>query len=448
MIAIGVKVGGSRTDAVALHEGAVIAKAVAPSLPGDPVRSLADAVRKLPAAHRAEAVQLSVGLNTAARAVMERQGLARVGVLRIGGAAVDAVPPGFGWPQALRRAVLADWENVDGGAGLTPALRTPLDRAAVTRFAERTRGRVQAYAVTGVFAPADGSQERESADLLGAEVPVVLSGEVAGLGLVERENATVLHAALSSLVARLADELSVAASTLTPRATVLVTRHDGTLAGLDYLRRQPGLTLGSGPASTIRGAALLAGLDDALVVDVGERRCRIGASTQGYPQEARAGERIGGVQVSLRFPELTVLTDPLHRLDELAEAVDSMQPGAEPLPVVLVGPRAAAVPDHALPGLRLLRPEHGEAAGAYGAAASLVGAGHERIYRPGDRSDPDGPHLDAVRDEVRELARAGAVRAGADPRSVDVRVDPELPVPYLPGAVLIRARAMGPPLPL
>ncbi|WP_372350066.1 hypothetical protein [Streptomyces sp. KL116D] len=39
---------------------------------------------------------------------------------------------------------------------------------------------------------------------------------------------------------------------------MLVTRHDGTLMSLDYLRRQPGLSLGSGPACTLRGAGLLA----------------------------------------------------------------------------------------------------------------------------------------------------------------------------------------------
>ncbi|MEV8108784.1 hydantoinase, partial [Streptomyces sp. NPDC088135] len=80
---------------------------------------------------------------------------------------------------------------------------------------------------------------------------------------------------------------------------------------------------------------------------------------------------------------------------------------------------------------------------AFGAAARPVGGQCDRIVHRGP-----GRRLDAVRDEVRDLARAGAVRAGADPRRVRTHAEPDLPVPYLPGAVLLRARAVGPPLPL
>ncbi|MFB7916884.1 hydantoinase, partial [Streptomyces sp. NPDC056061] len=166
-----------------------------------------------------------------------------------------------------------------------------------------------------------------------------------------------------------------------------------------------------------------------------------GALTGGYPQEAGPGERFGGVPVSLRFPDLITVPADAHR--ELAEAADRMRPAAGPLPLILVGGGADGVPGPVLTGFDVVRPEHGGVAGAFGAAASPVGGQYDRIVTRGP-----GRRLDAVRDEVRELARAGAVRAGADPRRVEVRSEPDLPVPYLPGAVLLRARAAGPPLPL
>ncbi|MER5983300.1 hydantoinase/oxoprolinase N-terminal domain-containing protein [Streptomyces sp. NPDC001787] len=454
-----------------------VAVAKVPSVPDDAVASIIAAVGALPAGPRGRAVQLAVGLRAAARAVNERRGLAKVGVLRIGGAAADAVRPLFGWPSDLRDAVCAGYSNVDGGSVLGPHGGMPLDREAVARFGARLAGRAEAFAVCGIFSPADAGQEREAAEILQAEagpsVPVLLSGEVGTLGLLERENATVLYAALRDLVVRIADELTAALPLLglAPGASVLVTRHDGTLMSLDYLRRYPGLSLGSGPACTLRGAGLLAGVSEAVVADIGGRRARVGVLTGGYPREAGAGERIGGVPVSIRIPDLlTVALPPVgaprqglppepgagpdpgplpparsaaHR--ELAEAVDRMQPAAGRLPVLLVGGGAGTVPATALAGFDVVRPEHGGVAGAFGAAASPVGGHHERVVPPG----PGLPtRLAAARDEVRELARASAVRAGADPRRVRTALEPDISVPYLPGATLLRARAAGPPLPL
>ncbi|MEL5958447.1 hydantoinase/oxoprolinase N-terminal domain-containing protein [Streptomyces sp. CLV115] len=444
---LGVDVGPTNTDAVLLDGDRAVRAVKVPSVAGDAVGSLAAAVRALPAEPRGRATQLAVGLRVAARAVRERHGLARVGVLRVGGAAADAVRPLFGWPEALRDAVCAGTANVRGGGGLAPRDTTPLDRDAVARFGASLAGRAEAFAVTAVFSPVDGGQEREAAEILRAETgpdtTVLLSSDVGTLDLLARENATVLDAALSVLVARVADELTATLPRLglAPGAAVLVTRSDGTLMSLEYLRRQPGLSLGSGPACTIRGAGLLAGLPDAVVADIGERRARVGALTGGYPQEAGPGERIGGVPVSVRFPDLITVRADAHR--ELAEAADRMRPAAGLLPLILVGGGAGGVPADVLAGFDVVRPEHGGVAGAFGAAASPVGGQYDRIVRRGA-----GRRLDAVRDEVRDLARAGAVRAGADPRRVRTHAEPDLPVPYLPGAVLLRARAVGPPLPL
>ncbi|MEV7796961.1 hydantoinase/oxoprolinase N-terminal domain-containing protein [Streptomyces sp. NPDC087512] len=538
---IGVDVGPTNTDAVLLddtHSGAlghdvsrrVLASVKVPTLPDDAVGSLVAAVSALPTAPRAAVSRIAVGLRVAARAVAERRGLARVGVLRIGGEAADAVRPLFGWPAELREAVCAGYANVPGGTGLDPHGEEPLDRAAVARFAAGLAGRAEAFAVTGVFSPADGSQEREAAEILRAEagpdIPVLLSGEIGSLGLIERERATVLDAALSLVAARITDDLTAALPRLglAPGAAVLVTRHDGTLMSLDRLRRQPGPSLGSGPACAIRGAGLLAGVRDAVVADIGGRQARVGVLTGGYPREAGGGTAAGAripdlltVDLAAPHPEGRTRSTDVHPASRasvmspgtpdayalgsdtpgtypleysyqpgtratrtlgpgtsstpesvgtgnpgahpapstrplgpdahraLAEAADRMQPAAERLPLLLVGGGADAIPDRVLAGFDVVRPEHGAVAGAFGAAASPVGGHYERIVRPGAGR---AARLDAVRAEVRELARASAVRAGADPRRVRTELDPDLSVPYLPGAVLLRARAVGPPLPL
>ncbi|MGK5551948.1 hydantoinase/oxoprolinase N-terminal domain-containing protein [Actinomadura kijaniata] len=443
---VGVEAGPTNTDAVLLDEaGLPRATAKVPSVPDDPVAGVRAALRALP---RAEVTRVAVGLRGPARAVVERRGLARVGVLRVGGDAARAVPPLAGWPPELRAAVCAGTAIVEGGGGFSAEEWTPLDEDAVARFAAGLAGRADAVAITGVFAPVDGGQERRAAEIVRAglgEVHLTLSGELGPLGLLERENTAVLNAALHRLAGTLADGLRAAFDdAFGAGVPALVTRGDGTVMGLDHLRRHPGLGLGSSLASTLRGAATLTGHPDAVVADVGEHRIRVGAVTGGYPRQA-SGATIGGVPVAFWMPDLIRVprTGP-DAYGELAEAVDRMQPAAGRLPLVVVGGGAGAVPAGprgAAPlAPRVLRPEHGAVAGAIGAAVSPVGGQAERLVRVGPRTD-----LEAVLAEVREEARAAAVRAGADPRAVEVSEVTRSPLPYLPGVTLrLHARAAGP----
>ncbi|MFE3200491.1 hydantoinase/oxoprolinase N-terminal domain-containing protein [Embleya sp. NPDC059237] len=450
---IGVDVGPTNTDGALLVGAAPMATVKVPSA-GDPVHNVRTAVaallRDAPRAPGASGARgappvahVAVGLRSAAHAVTLRAGLTRVGVLRIGGPVSDAVPPLAGWPADLSAAVHAGSAMVDGGAGLTPADATALDRDAVARFAAGLAGRCDAFAVTGVFSPIDDSQEHEAAEIIrreaGADTFVGLSAGSGGLGLIERENSTVLDAALSRHTAVLADALIVSLDALgLASATILVARGDGTLTSLEYLRLHPGLALGSGPAGTLRGAGLLTGLTDAVVADVGARRIRVGLLAGGFPQESRPGLVIGGVPVSFPMPDL--IRVPADDPDAFEEAVDRMQPGAARLPLVLVGGGSAASAAGRAPAADVVLPEHGLVAGAFGAALSPVGGSHEQLVRTGE--------ADAV-DEVREGARRSAVRAGADPRRVVVLPVERVPVPYLPGvACSLRARAVGPPAPL
>ncbi|MFD9946309.1 hydantoinase/oxoprolinase N-terminal domain-containing protein [Nonomuraea sp. NPDC059023] len=426
----GVDVGPTNTDAALLDDdGRVLATVKVPSQPDKPVDNVRSALERLEAT---DLTQVAVGLRGSATSVTRRRELRRVAVVRISGDSARAVRPLFGWPDDLRTAVNAGAEIVDGGGGLERDDWTPLDRAAVSRFAAAMAGTAEAFAVVGLFSPLDAEQEHEAAELIRAEVgnlPIALSADLGSLGLLERENATILDAALSGFAQSVADGLA----TLCPGAAVFVTRGDGTLMSLEHMSRHPGLSLGSGPASVLRGAGALTGLEDAVVADVGARRVRVGVLAGGFPEEAVGGANIGGVPVGFRIPGLIRVARPVDDA-ELAEAVDRLQPGADRLPLVVVGGGAQAVHQG-------IHPEHGLAAGAIGAAVSPVGGHYERIIRL-----PDRAALPAAMDAVMEEARAVAVLAGADPRQTVIIHADDTPLDYLPGTfVKLRARAAGPP---
>ncbi len=84
-------------------------------------------------------------------------------------------------------------------------------------------------------------------------------------------------------------------------------QNDGTLMALDYAVRFPILTIGSGPSNSIRGAAFLTGLSDALVADVGGTSTDFGMLVGGFPRESAAAVDIGGVQTNFRMPDVLAI---------------------------------------------------------------------------------------------------------------------------------------------
>ena len=68
---------------------------------------------------------------------------------------------------------------------------------------------------------------------------------------------------------------------------------------LEYALRYPVLTIGSGPANSIRGAAYLTGSTDAIVVDVGGTSADVGVLVNGFPRESSSGVEIGVIQDEL-----------------------------------------------------------------------------------------------------------------------------------------------------
>jgi N-methylhydantoinase A/oxoprolinase/acetone carboxylase beta subunit len=87
-------------------------------------------------------------------------------------------------------------------------------------------------------------------------------------------------------------------------APLYLTQNDGTLMASAYAERFPVLTFASGPANSMRGAAYLSGLEDAIVVDVGGTSSDFGALVRGFPREAGIAVSVGGVRTNFRMPDL------------------------------------------------------------------------------------------------------------------------------------------------
>ncbi len=310
---LGIDVGGTNTDAVIMDcADRVIAKAKVPGTPditGGIVAAI-DAVLHAPEAAPERISHVMLGTTHATNAVLERRNLRRIAVIRIGGPGTHSIRPMFGWPPDLTAAISAGAVIVDGGIEFDGRDLSPLDTEAISRFLGQVAGTADGIAITSVFAPVSARHELAAAEIVKrelGEVHMSLSHEIGSLGLIERENATILNGALTGVANDVAIAMHQALEAHELRPVTFFAQNDGTLMALDQALRYPVLTIGSGPANSVRGAAFLTRTADSLVIDVGGTSTDVGVLVNGFPRESSYGVEIGGIRTNFRMPDLVTI---------------------------------------------------------------------------------------------------------------------------------------------
>ncbi|MGH8896283.1 MAG: hydantoinase/oxoprolinase family protein, partial [Egibacteraceae bacterium] len=188
---------------------------------------------------------------------------------------------------------------------------SPLDADELRRAAaDIAAKRLRSIAVCSVFSPVNAECEQQAAQILAAQLPGVaisLSHEIGRVGLLERENATIVNACLHDLAARIADALRAALARLGITAPVYMSQNDGTLMSVQAAERHPVATFACGPTNSMRGAAFLSGLGDCAVIDVGGTTTDVGVLCHGFPRPASTATEIGGVRTNFRMPDVASL---------------------------------------------------------------------------------------------------------------------------------------------
>jgi N-methylhydantoinase A/oxoprolinase/acetone carboxylase beta subunit len=310
---IGVDVGGTHTDAVLMRATEVVAKRKCATTP-DVTRGIVDALTGVLGGGTVALADISavmIGTTHFTNAFVEAKGLASVAIVRLGYPATQAVPPLSDWPDRLVARLRTRWFLCHGGYEYDGREITAVDPGELARVAEEIRlDGLQSVAVTGVFAPVNPDAEQHAALLLSQAlpgVPVSISSEIGRMGMLARENATIINASLQPMAHRTVRAFRRAVDELVISAPVYVSQNDGTLASLDHTERYPVTTFASGPTNSMRGAAFLSGLTDCAVVDIGGTTADIGVVQRGFPRETTMDAEIGGVPTNFRLPDVVSL---------------------------------------------------------------------------------------------------------------------------------------------
>jgi N-methylhydantoinase A/oxoprolinase/acetone carboxylase beta subunit len=312
-VRIGIDVGGTNTDAVLMDSVRVLAE-VKTATTADVTSGIVSALGGLVEQSGASASDIQavmIGTTHFTNAVVEAKRLVPTAVVRLGLPATRALPPLVDWPARLRNAIAAHVYLCHGGHEFDGREISPLDRDELLRVAEDIRGRgVRSIAISSVFSPVNAALEQEAAAILGEELPglsISLSHEIGRIGLLERENATVMNACLRDLAEHIVAAFRSALAELGIKAPVYLSQNDGTLMSVDFAERYPVATFASGPTNSMRGAALLSGLEDCAVVDIGGTTSDVGVLQHGFPREASVSVDVGGVRTNFRMPDVLSL---------------------------------------------------------------------------------------------------------------------------------------------
>ena len=310
---LGIDVGGTHTDAVAVEGRRVVAEVKTPTT-ADVTSGILAALRELIAAGEITADAVSavmIGTTHFTNAVVERRRLVPTACVRLAAPATAALPPMVDWPEDLRAALGGHWYLAHGGHEVDGRTIAPLDHGELRRIASDIRAKeLRSIAIASVFSPVNAECEREAAELLAGELPdtaISLSHEIGRIGLLERENATILNACLRPLASDIVAAFRAALTELRIDAPVYLSQNDGTLMSVDYTERYPVATFASGPTNSMRGAAFLSGREDCAVVDIGGTTADVGMLAHGFPREAAVAVDIGGVRTNFRMPDVLPL---------------------------------------------------------------------------------------------------------------------------------------------
>lgn len=306
---IGIDVGGTNTDAVLMNGTTVLASTKTPTTPNvsdgitTALRTLVDDaaldVRKLDA--------VMIGTTHFTNAVVERRRLQPTACIRLGLPATVCLPPMVDWPDDLREVVGNHWYLAHGGHEFDGREISPFDPAEIRQHAQAIAAKgITAIAISSVFSPVNATFEEQAAAIVKEVIPnaqVTLSSTIGRIGLLERENAAIMNACLRELAERTVNGFKKALADMQISAPFYISQNDGTLMNADFAEAYPVLTFASGPTNSMRGAAFLSGLQDAIVIDVGGTTTDVGVLQKGFPRVAGLAVDIGGVRTNFRMPD-------------------------------------------------------------------------------------------------------------------------------------------------
>ena len=293
---IGIDTGGTYTDAVLMEQvsGKIIAWNKERTTPHDLSLGVGKALQGLfqQGISPAAVSRLAVSTTLATNAVVEGHG-ARVGLFVLG------------YVRHFKLPVVAT-TFFKGGHTITGEEEEPLEIEGLVDTLPKLINEVDSYAVCGAMSIKNPAHELVAKEAIGLidPKPVFCSHLVsAHPGMRERAATACLHAKLMPLMTDFLASIQRSMLSVGLQCPVTIICGNGKGAALEEIAEQAAITMASGPAATARFGTM-AGLADALVVDVGGTTTDVCLIKDGAPLINREGCTIGEWQTHVEAVDM------------------------------------------------------------------------------------------------------------------------------------------------
>ncbi len=315
------------------------------------------------------------------RTLLDREGLAKVAAFRLSLPASENIPPFSRCPKDFRGLLGKNWYMFRGGHEFDGSEIAPLDEEAIRKRVKEIQDTVDAIAITGAFAQINHQHEQRAKeivkDISGKDYDVILSHEISGLGILERENATILNAMLLKPAYSFVNKMKSLLSKLDIKAKVYMVHNNGTRLPLEYAKTIPIQTIFGMHAAAIQAAGVLNDTNNAVVFYTCEKQIIGGVIENSNLRLTSANVEVAEIPLNIQVPDVVsipyVLSDsmvenPKEVLKKIEKAVDMLKTSDNDLKIIIAGKHARELFDTIHHQFNVSLSEEYKNAGAYGIA--------------------------------------------------------------------------------
>ncbi|MDQ0272787.1 hydantoinase/oxoprolinase family protein [Cytobacillus purgationiresistens] len=311
---LGIDVGGTNTDAVVVNDEGKLFSWAKHLTTVDIISGIHTAASEALSEANIQPENITgvfLGTTHVVNALFHPRQLAKTALVRIV-KRPSAIKPGLQWPDHLKKYIKKIYQLRSNNhyTGSKNNIDIPVVEQLKDIIADIENEGIQSICIVGSFSPLYESEEVEVQQKIREYfpyIPITMSHEIGSTGFLERENASLLNAILSSVIREAMVSIAELFKQLRLECPYWLTQNDGSLMEIKDAMNYPILTIGSGVTNSLRGAAILSKLQCCIVVDVGGSTIDIGRIINGHPEASVGPSTILNIPVNVRMPRIESL---------------------------------------------------------------------------------------------------------------------------------------------
>ena len=291
---LGIDTGGTYTDAVIINEQNQVLVAVKSLTTRHNLAiGIGESIGKVAHELLADIEMVSLSTTLTTNAVVEGNG-APVCALVVGLSETQVTKSGL--DEIIDDNLII---RLAGGHDASGRQVAPLDVASATAAILAHKDKVSAFSVSAQFGVRNPSHEIQLQNLVTelTQMPVTCGHELAtSLGAPRRALTASLNARMIPFIQDLIQAVQNILQQLSIKAPLMIVKGDGSIVNAETALVHPVTTILSGPAASVIGACALSGSRNAIIADMGGTTTDIAIVTDGQPELANEGARVGDWQ--------------------------------------------------------------------------------------------------------------------------------------------------------